>query len=97
MSNTFTLEIKQEKIQLIETTETGVIQVHEITRNVDVNTGQVYGEHHWRTTLVPTDNEAELARIKELLTEKNYAMVMILWDEELIAKTKAMAASASDL
>lgn len=87
--NTKTIQIVQEVVQLLETTENGILQVHEITRNIDQSTGMVYGESHWRTTLAPTDTEEGLAQAQEILTEKNFAIAQLLWDEEVVATYQA--------
>jgi len=89
-TKTIQLSIVQETIQLLETTENGILQVHEITRNIDQSTGAVYGESHWRTTLAPTDTEEGLAQAQEILTEKNFEIALLLWDEEVVTSYRAL-------
>lgn len=91
MTKTKTVQVtyKQEVVQLVETTEIGVLQVHEITRTIDEATNEIVGEKHWRTTLEPTQDAEKLAEYSKLLTATNLKIAKALWNKDVVAKWKA--------
>lgn len=85
------LTVTPEVVQLVETTESGILQVHEITRHINDATGVQIGEdQHWRTTLAPTLDADKLAEYGELLTPTNLKIAKALWTKAVVEKYEAM-------
>lgn len=89
-ARTVQLSITQEVVQLVETTEVGILQVHEITRTINAETKEVIGEQHWRTTLEPTQDAEKLAEYGELLTPTNLKIAKAFWTKSVVEKYKAL-------
>ena len=89
-ARTIQVTMKQEVVQLVETTEVGILQVHEITRTINEETKEVIGEKHWRTTLEPTQDAEKLAEYSELLTPTNLKIAKALWSKSVVEKYNAL-------
>lgn len=96
-ARTIQVTMKQEVIQLVETTEMGVLQVHEITRTINEVTNEVIGENHWRTTLAPTQDADKLAEYGELLTPTNLKIAKLLWTKDVVSNYEARIQEQSNM